>query len=98
MMTNPQHFGIDYDDTFSSDPALWSDFIRIAESRGHRCYIVTCRRDTPENRDDIIPQTGLPHYRHIFTGLSAKRWACEQRSISIDVWIDDDPKCIDQGK
>ena len=97
-MNNPLTFAIDYDDTFSADPALWREFIALAERRHHRCYVVTCRRDTEENRDDIINETGLPKWRHVFTGLSAKRWFCEQKQIKIDIWIDNDPSCILNGK
>lgn len=95
----PLHFGIDFDGTFSADPELWRRFIALAESRGHRCYVVTCRRDTDENREDIGPHvTGLPRYRHLFTGLSPKRWFCEQQCTRIDVWIDDQPESVINGR
>ena len=97
------NIAIDYDDTYSADPELWQMFIVRAHSRGHNCYIVTCRRDTEENRQEVYgdadePSTGLHWGRHLFTGLSAKRWFCEQRGLKIDVWIDDDPACIENGK
>ena len=77
--------------------------VAVAQSRGHNCYIVTCRRDTDENRQEVYgdpdePSTGLHWGRHLFTGLAAKRWFCEQRGLKIDVWIDDDPSCIENGK
>lgn len=94
------NIAIDLDGTFDKDPVLWRGFIKSAEAAGHRCYIVTCRRDTEENREDVLPQFNslLPRHRIKFTGLSAKRWFMEKLDIRIDVWIDDDPKCVEHGK
>jgi hypothetical protein len=94
-----KHIGIDYDDTFSADPAFWKDVLALAERHGHRCYIVTCRRDTDENREEIGPdQTGLPRHRHYFTGLSPKRHYMESRGIKIDWWMDDLPESVIHGR
>ena len=88
---------IDYDGTYTADPALWCRFIAEAEAAGHRVYIVTCRRDTDENREEVCVEC-LPKYRHLFTSLAAKQWYCQQRGISIDVWIDDEPETISRGR
>lgn len=101
------NFGLDFDDTFTSAPDLWRSFIEQAENSGHKVYVVTCRRDTEANREEVIGEidgckrsvrVGLAPHRFLFTGLSAKRWFTEQKGIRIDVWIDDDPKCIEHGK
>jgi len=92
-----KHIAIDFDETFTADPELWQNFIRDAHARGHRVYCVTCRRDTPENRE-IVRIPDLPAYRHYFTSLAPKRWFMEQRGIQIDIWIDDQPECVREGR
>lgn len=98
-----KNLAIDFDDTFTANPAFWLDVIRIATKHGITCYIVTCRRDTPENREIVYgdrenTKTGLPWSRHIFTNLGPKRDFCIARGLHIDVWADDDPGCVLFGK
>ena len=91
------NIAIDYDDTYTAAPRLWQILIDGADFLGHNVYIVTCRHDTPENREEVRVEFVKPH-RHIFTGLAAKRWFCEhQKGIQIDVWIDDRPETIERG-
>jgi len=106
------NIALDYDDTFTLDEPLWRTFIANAEAAGHRCYVVTCRCDTDENREEVfalghshappnsavVVRTGLPVYRHHFTGLAAKDWYMRERGIVIDVWIDDQPSSIVNGR
>lgn len=96
----PKNIAIDFDDTFTADPDLWREFIRQAEARGHRVYIVTCRRDTEENRADVVEVVGdaLPRYRLKFTALSAKDWFMRQHGIVIDIWVDDCPESVANGR
>ena len=44
---------IDFDETFTRDPELWADFIKMALSRDHRVTMITARRATEENSDLI---------------------------------------------
>lgn len=90
------NIGLDYDDTYSADPELWDAFIDRSIARKHAVYLVTCRRDTPENREDVYV-SGIAVHRHIFTGLAAKKWFCEELGIKIDVWIDNNPESIVRG-
>ena len=87
---------LDYDRTYTADPLLWDRFIDRAAVQGHVVHLVTCRRDTPENRREV-QAFGIPPYRHHFTGLAAKRWFMEQKGIHVDIWIDDDPDSITKG-
>lgn len=88
---------IDYDDTYSADPELWDHFISQAEIRGHDVVCVTCRRDTEENRKECkIPS--LVWNAHYFTNLASKRWHMEQRGLFVDVWIDDKPETVKEGR
>ena len=89
------NIGLDYDDTYTKDPLLWDHFIRHLPY-SHKVYIVTCRRDTPENREEVCVK-GIAKHRHHFTGLAAKKWYMEQQGIKVDVWIDDNPDSIVKG-
>lgn len=89
------NIALDYDGTYTADSTLWDRFVADAKERGHKVWIVTCRRDTDENREDIGRPAGC---LVLFTNLSAKRWALEQRGLRVDVWIDDDPDCVMRGK
>lgn len=106
------NIAIDWDDTFTLDEPFWRAFIASAEAAGHRVYLVTCRRDTSENRQEVfalghdytppnsavVVRTGLPVYRHHFTGMAAKQWYMQGHGIKIDVWIDDKPESVVNGR
>ena len=88
------NIGLDYDKTYTADPALWEEFIHNATLRGHRVWIVTARRDTEENRGIVV----VPSATVVFTGLAAKPWFMQhKRDVKIDIWIDDDPLTCAQG-
>lgn len=90
------NIGLDFDGTYTANPELWDGLIELAAAHIDIVYVVTCRRDTPENREEVhVP--GIPRHRHVFTGLAAKKWFCEQRGIKIDVWIENDPETIIRG-
>lgn len=90
------NIALDFDDTYTADPTLWNLLIDGCHALGHRLYVVTCRHDTPENREDVRVEYIKPH-RHFFTGHAAKKWFMEQRGIKIDVWIENDPATILRG-
>lgn len=82
---------MDFDDTFTADPELWSKFIQDGKSRGHRFYCVTARRDTEENVDIINHwfdkwECQMPI---VFANLCSKVDTMEKRGIKVDIWIDD---------
>jgi len=85
---------IDFDDTLTADPRLWSLFINEAYTLGHYVICVTARRDTEENNeiiDQFMEEWGidLPVY---FTSLQSKVDYKKARGVQVDIWIDDDPK------
>jgi hypothetical protein len=84
-------FGIDFDDTFTADPELWSLFIELAESRGHRCVIVTQRAPAYEGelRDLVGADVAIA-----FCAGATKDQACRQLGLSVDVWVDDYPAAV----
>lgn len=85
---------LDYDGTYTADPELWDRFIAAAIRRGHKVIVVTCRRRTDENREDVKVE-GCPVF---FTDLGSKLEYVKKLGCPVDVWIDDDPACVLYGK
>ena len=87
-------FAIDYDDTFSADPELWREFVKIATGRrfGHRGVLVTNR--TEDMGNDVRAEVGdlMPI---VFAGVFSKRSMAGLAGYSVDIWIDDSPELID---
>ncbi|MFO0940119.1 MAG: hypothetical protein U0930_05065 [Pirellulales bacterium] len=91
--------GLDYDDTFTADFVLWAGFIRQAILLGHRVLMVTARRETEENVDQINShldqyQCQIPIY---FTSLRSKIDYMKERGINVDIWIENDPVTLVRG-
>ena len=49
----PLHIALDYDGTYSADPAMWNKFIKIAQAHGHKVTCVTMRKATLTERLDM---------------------------------------------
>lgn len=90
----PLTIGIDYDDTYTADPDLWRTFIAIAQVRGHKIVCVTCRRETMDNVQDC----DIPGVLTYFTGGAPKDWYMREKGIVVDVWIDDYPRSVYEGR
>ncbi len=86
---------IDFDDTFTEDPILWTSFIRFAQRRGHDVICVTMRFKS-EGAEVVSALNGIVSDIH-FTGRVAKRPFLTSIGISPDVWIDDEPMWIIEG-
>jgi hypothetical protein len=74
---------LDYDKTYTADPALWDDFVQSAQDRGHTVKIVTMR--TPQEAIDNVP------VEIVYTSRKAKSTV-----VSADIWIDDSPHWVYQ--
>jgi hypothetical protein len=83
---------LDYDDCYTADPWLWDTFIASARSAGHSVICVTCRHDDP---GDSLRKLPIPVY---YTEMAPKRWHMEQLGIDVDIWIDDYPECVREGR
>lgn len=84
---------IDYDDTWSRDPAFWLAFSRLAMANGHKVIGVTMR-DHGDN-DDMCQ-----HYKSLTLYCTAgkmKRRFVSDKGVKVDVWIDDSPEFIGQA-
>lgn len=82
---------IDFDRTWTEDPALWRAFVAAAESRGHSVVMVTGRKAWSDDmRRGEIPAS----VRIIYAGDRMKQRAAEAAGVRVDVWIDDMPGTI----
>lgn len=71
------NIAIDYDGTYTEDPALWNGFISQAMERGHNVTCVTMR----------YPHEPIEMPCAVFyTSRKAKA-----RAFDADIWIDDSP-------
>lgn len=77
---------LDYDNTFSAAPALWTAFMIMAASHGHEVKIVTSRHPgTP------VPLPTHAGFEIIYCSFTAKR-----KHYAADIWIDDDPAHVEK--
>jgi HK97 family phage portal protein len=88
---------VDFDRTFAADPQLWGEFARQSAAAGNRVVMVSRRRDTPENQDEIAETLG--DYREAFdavllVGDRLKDEAAREAGIEVDVWVDDSPQFV----
>lgn len=92
-------FALDFDDTFTACPELWSDFVLKSKALGHSWYMVTARRNTEENTETI--NALLDHWGCqmpiIFSSLASKFDTMRDRGLKVDIWIDDSPHAIVHG-
>lgn len=92
---------IDFDDTFTADPELFSAMMLSAIERGHRVICVTSRRNSEENSNDmleIFEKHNLLKIQIIFCNIDSKLWTMEKLKFKVDIWIDDAPYSIVHGK
>lgn len=79
---------VDYDETFTDDPALWGAFIQLAQAKGYRVLFVTYRHERGDNVDirRDAETLGIP-----VTFTNGKQ---KQHVVAADIWIDDSPETI----
>jgi len=88
------NIALDYDGTYTMDPDLWLPWVYGAITRGHTVYLVTMRYPSEcMNLEPKLIATGL----HIYpTSRRAKRPFMEHSGVKIDVWIDDNPRAVEE--
>lgn len=83
---------LDYDDTYTLNPAFWREFIQNAKKHGITVYCVTWRHD-----GDPVDRTLSELVQVFYTDIKAKRQFMEKQNIYVDVWIDDNPFSVDNN-
>jgi hypothetical protein len=89
------NIALDYDDTYTRDPKLWLGFIKAATAAEHDIRIVTMRfKHEFTSMDPALLETRIPI---IFTSSLAKQPECERHGFHVHVWIDDNPRAINES-
>lgn len=91
------NISIDFDDTYTRDPQMWDNFIRLAQMSGHNVYCVTARswREDEQVLGTVGKVVGRENCH--FTALQGKKAYMNAKGIIIHVWIDDMPDMIVRG-
>ena len=86
-------FAIDYDGTFSADPALFRLFVNLLRAHGHESVLVTGRSDEGPFGAEVKRAVGnlMPI---VFAAGDWKKEAAAKAGYKIDVWIDDHPEYV----
>lgn len=87
------NIALDYDDTYTRDPALWDSFLNAALNRGHDVRFVTFR-NAEGNNADIDYSSNTQMIPVLYTGGQRKRKYCYEQGFMVHVWIDDMPEII----
>jgi hypothetical protein len=82
---------LDYDGTYTEDPILWHQFIRLAKKRGHKIICVTMRYPYEIDENPSISEFIRNTVEIIFTSRKAKAVTLLEMGIDVDIWIDDNP-------
>jgi len=92
----PVTFSLDYDGTFTSDPELWLEFIKLAHQRGHKVVCVTMRH--PAEVHEALFDPRLKALVNVYpTSREAKKAHMRKQGVNIHIWIDDVPEWIFEG-
>ncbi len=82
-------FAIDYDNTWSADPALFKKITNDLKKAGHRCVCITARsKDTDQN---LLENSIGKHMKIYYANGEAKKKYAEKKGLSVHIWIDDNP-------
>lgn len=85
---------IDYDGTYSEDPALWDGVIELVTQAGHEARVVTARDDRLDRTAALVSVE--KKHPVIYTRGMGKRWFLERFGDGFvpTNWADDIPESI----
>lgn len=84
---------IDFDDTFTADPKMWTEIIHLMQAHGHTVICVSARRNTMDHRIEL--EDALPKGVKVLLSYDEpKRDFALRNGYKVDVWIDDFPDAI----
>lgn len=84
--TRPIGICIDYDDTFTTNPPVWTQIIELLRASGANVFCISLRFPN-------VPITGFPGT--VYYACGQHKWEfAEQNGLFVDIWIDDWPAII----
>ena len=83
------NLSLDYDNTYTRDPAMWDSIIEVIKQHGHKVIVVTTR--TPSEGVEVRRDLANKVDSIIFTSRKGKMDFVQALGVSIDIWIDDMP-------
>lgn len=86
--------GLDFDNTYSSDPGCFRAIIRCFQSMGHEVICVTMRHHEIDWLEEFKILEDKYNVPTVFCDGHAKRKVTQDLGIGIDIWIDDWPEGI----
>lgn len=87
---------LDHDGTYTLDPAFWDRFIDTSFRHGHAVHIVTLR---DAHKDELASERHLSNMgcMIVYCDGRPKIEVTKERGYHYDIWIEDDPLCVDKG-
>ena len=86
------NIGLDYDDTYTRDPKMWTAICMLMQTSGHQVYLVSWR--TPQESNQEIRNLAAFLDGAYFTSRKAKEKYMYDQGIRIDILIDNNPHAI----
>jgi hypothetical protein len=86
MSTEQIGICIDFDDTFTTNPPVWTAIIEFLRKHGANVFCITLRFPN-------CPINGFPG--EVYYACGQHKWEfAEQNGLRVDIWIDDWPAII----
>lgn len=92
--TRGMRISLDFDGTYTNDPEGFLNIAKYMRRRGHEVYLVTMRY--PSECKDLPPELISTVNAVHATSRQPKRTYMNNIGIKIDVWIDDEPRVMDE--
>lgn len=89
------NIALDHDGTITRDPALWARFAADAVQAGHDVRIVTMRY--PSEGAELEEMALTLGIGVIYSSRQAKRPVCDALGFPVHVWIDDNPRAVEEN-
>lgn len=87
---------LDFDGTYTLHPEFWDLFLHNCKAHGIKVLIVTLRHAT---HDRLAVEAHLERLGAgiVYCGGRPKAGVLKERKIEVDVWVEDDPRCVHEG-
>lgn len=89
---------LDWDGTANQDPEAWASVVITLRNCGHQVYVVTMRYPSECESDPVLQEfLRYTNAKLIPTSRQAKAPAVAGLGIPIDIWVDDNPRAVNES-